>query len=69
MLKKKIKELKRLQEGTILPVEFLEWTTLIVPILKPDKTIWICGDYMVTLNPIIKLDNYSYSRRETSMLC
>ena len=63
MLKKKIKkkiedELGRLEkEGTISPVDFSEWTTPIVPILKSDQSVRICGDYKVTINPVTKLDN------------
>ena len=60
MLKKKIEdELGRLErEGTISPVEFSEWATPIVPILKADQSLRICGDYKVTINPVTKLDNY-----------
>ena len=39
-------ELKRLQdEGTIDPVQFLEWAAPIVLILKPDNSIRIGGDH------------------------
>ena len=60
MLIKKIEdELGRLErEGTISPVEFSEWVTPIVPILKPDLSVRICSDYKVTINPVTKLDNY-----------
>ena len=52
------KELKRLQEeGTIEPVEFSEWAAPIVPVLKPDGNVRICGDFRVTVNPVSKLDN------------
>ena len=46
-LREKIEtELERqVKEGTIEPVEFSEWTTPIVPIVKEDGTIRICGDY------------------------
>ena len=53
------KELKRLQEeGTIEPVEFSEWATPIVPVLKLDGSVRICGDFRVTVNPVSKLDKY-----------
>ena len=60
MLKKKIEvEFGRLErEGTISPVEFSEWATAIVPILKADQSVRICVDYKVTINPVTKLDNY-----------
>lgn len=51
-------ELKRLQEeGTIQPVQFSEWAAPIVPILKPDNSIRICGDYKTTVNQVSKVDN------------
>ena len=52
-------ELNRLvKEGTLEPVDFSEWAAPIVPIVKEDKTIRICGDYKVTVNKVSKLDNY-----------
>ena len=52
------------KEGTIEPVEFSEWTTPIVPIVKEDGTIRICGDYKQTINQAAKLDNYPVSKIE-----
>ena len=44
-------ELQRLQrEGTIEKVQFSKWATPIVPILKPDGSVRICGDYKTTFN-------------------
>ena len=65
-LKEKIeRELDRLvQEGTVTPVEFSEWATPIVPIVKSDKTVRICGDYKVTVNRVSKLDNYPILKTE-----
>ncbi len=64
LLNKKIEdELGKLErEGTILPVEFFEWATPIVPILKADQSVLICGDYKVTINPVTKLDNYPITK-------
>ena len=53
-----------LAEGTISPAEFSEWATPIVPIVKPDGTIRICGDFEVTLNEVSKLDNYPIPKTE-----
>ena len=59
------KELERLQEeGTIEPVQFADWAAPIVPIVKDDKSIRICGDYKVTVNQAAKLDNYSIPKAE-----
>ena len=59
-LREKIEtELDRLvKEGTIEPVEFSKWATPIVPIVKEDGTIRICGDYKQTINQAAKLNNY-----------
>jgi len=39
------RELERLQEeGVIEPVQFLEWAAPIVPIVKEDGQVRICGD-------------------------
>ena len=65
-LKKKVEEeLERLQaEGTVEPVQFAEWAAPIVPIVKEDKSIRICGDYKVTVNQAVKLDNYPIPKAE-----
>ena len=51
-------------KGTIRPVEFSEWATPIVPIVKSDGTIRICGDFKITLSEVSKLDNYPIPKTE-----
>ena len=52
-------ELDRLfREGTLEPVDHSEWAALIVSVLKPDKSIRICGDFRVTVNPVSKVNRY-----------
>ena len=52
-------ELDRLErDGIIQPVEFSEWAAPIVPIVKTDGSIRICGDYKVTVNQAAKLNTY-----------
>ena len=65
-LREKIEtELDRLvKEGIIGPIEFSEWATPIVPIVKEDGTIRICGDYKQTINQAAKLDNYPITKNE-----
>ena len=48
---------KSLQEGTLVPVQFSDWAAPIVPLVKEDKSIRICGDYKITVNRFSKLDN------------
>ena len=45
-------------EGILKPVEFSEWAAPIVPVLKPDNTIRLCGDYKVTVNQVSHLEQY-----------
>ena len=52
------------KKGTISPVDFSEWATPIVPIVKQDGTVRICGDYKTTINPVTKLDNYPIPKTE-----
>jgi len=51
------KELERLIKAELLvPVESSDWATPIVPVVKPDKSIRLCGDYKVTLNKYLEVD-------------
>lgn len=59
------KELDRLQElGVITPVTHSEWAAPIVLILKGDGSIRLCGDYKVTVNPVLLIDSYPLPRIE-----
>ena len=65
-----VQELERLQkEGTMEPVQFAEWAAPIVPIVKKDKSIRICGDNRITVNQEVKLDQTTtqFQRQKTSL--
>ncbi|KAL0882706.1 hypothetical protein ABMA27_001129 [Loxostege sticticalis] len=59
------RELQRLEaEGTISRVEHSEYGTPIVPVIKRNGDIRICGDYKVTINPKLKRGHYPLPRIE-----
>ena len=52
-------ELDRLQrQGVLTPVAFSDWAAPIVPVLKKDGSVRICGDYRLTVNQAAKLETY-----------
>ena len=52
-------ELKRLEkQGTISPVTHSDWATPIVPVPKKDGKFRICGDYKVTVNQVLAVEEY-----------
>ena len=59
-LKPKIEaELEKLeQQGIIYRVDTSDWATPIVAIPKKDGSVRICGDFKVTLNPVLNVDQY-----------
>ncbi|KAL5497071.1 hypothetical protein EMCRGX_G013467 [Ephydatia muelleri] len=65
-LKERIeKELGCLQAvGIISPVHSSEWAAPIVPVVKQDGSVQICGDYKLTANRVITLESYPIPRIE-----
>ena len=45
-------------------MEFADWAAPIVPVLKGDSRVRICGDYKVTVNRFARLDKYPIPRIE-----
>ena len=46
------------KEGVLKKVESSDWATPIVPVLKPDGTVRICGDFKLTLNQYLDVPEY-----------
>jgi len=66
-MRDKVEEkLKVLQAAGIIElIESSEWAAPIVPVLKRDKqTIRLCGDYQLTVNRVVKLDQYPIPKIE-----
>ena len=53
------RELERMEkEGTLEPVEFSNWAMPLVCVPKADGTVRLCGDYKVTVNPALHVDQH-----------
>ncbi|XP_039291150.1 uncharacterized protein K02A2.6-like [Nilaparvata lugens] len=56
-------EINRLvNENILTPVESSEYGTPIVPVMKPDGLIRLCGDYKVTINKMLMIDRHPIPR-------
>ena len=55
-LKEKVEQQlqKQVDEGELVPVERSDWATLIMAVHKKDGGIRICGDFKVSVNPVLQ---------------
>lgn len=59
------KELDKMQSmGVITPLATCEYATPVVPVVKKDGNIRLCGDYKTTVNPMLDTDRYPLPRVE-----
>ena len=57
------KELERLEKlGVIEAIQFSEWAAPVVPVVKGDGSIRLCGDYKLTVNRVANLECYPLPR-------
>ena len=55
-------------EGTLERVTHSEWAIPLVAVLKADKkSVRLCGDFKVTVNPVAKLDRYPVPKVEATL--
>ena len=65
-LRQKVEEdLNSLEQAkSIEPVRYSQWAAPVVPVIKTDGSIQLCGDYQTTVNQVAKLDPYPLPRIE-----
>ena len=59
-MKKRVEsELDRLEQlGIIKPVQYSDWAAPVVPVLKRNGSVRLCGDFSVTINPKMEIAQY-----------
>ena len=58
-------ELTRLEkDGILSKVEYSEWATPIVPVVKRNGSVRVCGDFKVSVNPVLLAEQYPLPRIE-----
>ncbi|XP_047984364.1 uncharacterized protein K02A2.6-like [Leguminivora glycinivorella] len=50
------------RDGIITPVPTSDWATPVVPVMKKDGTIRLCGDFKLTLNKCLQVDHFPVPR-------
>ena len=59
------RDLERLESlGVIEKVNYSDWAAPIVPVPKADGSVRICRDYKVTVNPVLKIDQFPVPKPE-----
>ena len=49
-------------DGILERVTYSEWAVPVVPVPKTEGQLLLCGDYEVTINPILEVDQYPFPK-------
>ncbi|XP_037501564.1 uncharacterized protein K02A2.6-like [Rhipicephalus sanguineus] len=55
---------RQVREGVLSPVRVSEWATPVVPVVKRNGDIRLCGDFKLTVNPATHLEQYPLPKIE-----
>ena len=50
------------KDGILSKVEYSEWATPIVPVVKRNGSVRVCGDFKVPVNPVLRAEQYPLPR-------
>ena len=51
-------------EGVLEKVPYSEWAASVVAVPKRDGCVCLCGDYKVTINPVLNIDQHPLPKPE-----
>ena len=51
------KDINRLEKLGV-QVQYSDWATPVVPVPKPDGSVRLCGDFKITVNPMLQVDQH-----------
>ena len=53
-----------MEEGILEPVQYAEWAAPIVPVVKSDQSVRICGNFEQIINVASQVDRYPWPKME-----